>query len=89
MPGVGFVAQGLKRLVDRRAVYAQMVITDDCNLSCGYCTEFIPGAPPVPLATLQARVDKLDELGVMVYDLLGGEPVMHPDLAAVIRYIKG
>ena len=89
VPGVGFLAQGLKRLVDRRAVYAQVVITDDCNLSCGYCNEYIPGSPPVPLAILQARLDKLDELGVMVYDLLGGEPLMHPDLAAVIRHIKG
>lgn len=88
MPGVGFVAQGVKRLFDSRAVYAQVVMTEDCNLSCGYCNEYIPGAPPVPLATLQARLDKLDELGVMVYDLLGGEPLMHPDLAVVIRHIK-
>ena len=88
MPGAGFVIQGAKRIFDRRAVYAQLVVTDDCNLSCGYCNEFIPGAPPVPLAELQARVDRLDALGVMVYDILGGEPLMHPDLFALIRYMK-
>jgi MoaA/NifB/PqqE/SkfB family radical SAM enzyme len=42
----------------------------------------------VPLATLQERVDKLETLGVLVYDLLGGEPLLHPGLAALIRYIK-
>jgi MoaA/NifB/PqqE/SkfB family radical SAM enzyme len=88
MPGAGFVLQGTKRIFDSWAVYAQLVVTDDCNLSCGYCTEFIPGAPPVPLPTLQARIDQLDALGVMVYDLLGGEPLLHPDLAELIRYIK-
>jgi MoaA/NifB/PqqE/SkfB family radical SAM enzyme len=42
----------------------------------------------VPLPALQARIDQLDALGVMVYDLLGGEPLLHPDLAEIIRYIK-
>jgi MoaA/NifB/PqqE/SkfB family radical SAM enzyme len=88
MPKAEFIMQGVKRIFDRRAVYAQVVVTDDCNLSCGYCNEYLPGAPPVPLATLQARIDKLDELGVMVYDLLGGEPLLHPELVPVIRYIK-
>ncbi len=49
MPGPGFLLQGAKRIFDSRAVYAQLVVTDDCNLSCGYCTEFIPGAPPYHL----------------------------------------
>ena len=88
MPGAGFVMQGVKRIFDTRALYAQLVVTDDCNLSCGYCNEYIPGAPPVPLTTLQERIDKLDALGVMVYDLLGGEPLLHPDLFGVIRHIK-
>lgn len=88
MSGVGFFMQGAKRVFDSRAVYAQVVVTDNCNLSCGYCNEYLPGAPPVPLATLQARINKLDELGVMVYDLLGGEPLMHPELMSLIRYIK-
>ena len=88
MPGAQFILQGAKRIFDAKALYAQLVITDDCNLSCGYCNEYIPGAPPVPLATLQRRVDQLDALGVLVYDLLGGEPMLHPDLAALIRYMK-
>jgi MoaA/NifB/PqqE/SkfB family radical SAM enzyme len=88
VPGVQFILQGAKRIFDAKALYAQLVITDDCNLSCGYCNEYIPGAPPVPLAILQQRVDKLEALGVLVYDLLGGEPLLHPDLAALIRYMK-
>jgi MoaA/NifB/PqqE/SkfB family radical SAM enzyme len=35
-----------------------------------------------------SRMDKLDELGVQVYDLMGGEPLIHPDIAALVRHMK-
>lgn len=70
-------------------MYAQLVVTDDCNLSCAYCDEYAPGAPLVPLQTLERRVDRLDALGVLVYDLLGGEPLLHPELPALVAHIKG
>jgi MoaA/NifB/PqqE/SkfB family radical SAM enzyme len=69
-------------------MYAQVVVTDDCNLTCSYCDEYTPGAPIIPLETLKKRIDKLDELGVQVYDFLGGETMMHPDIAELIRHTK-
>lgn len=83
-----FVLTGAKRVVDSRAMYAQVVVTDDCNLSCSYCDEYTPGAPKVPIAELKRRVDKLDALGVQVYDFLGGEPLMHPQIADLVRHVK-
>lgn len=83
-----FVLTGAKRVVDSRPMYAQMVVTDDCNLTCSYCDEYTPGAPIIPLAILKQRIDKLDELGVQVYDFLGGETLMHPDIAELVRYTK-
>ena len=62
------------------------MITENCNLSCGYCNEY-PLAPR-PFAPLQERGDQPAALGVLVYDLLGGEPLLHPHLAALIRYMK-
>jgi MoaA/NifB/PqqE/SkfB family radical SAM enzyme len=84
-----FVLTGAKRVVDDRPMYAQVVVTDDCNLTCSYCDEYTPGAPIIPLETLKARIDKLDELGVLVYDFLGGETMMHPGIAELVRYVKG
>src|SRR5262249_27643688 len=86
--GLRFVLTGAKRVVDSRAMYAQVVVTDDCNLTCSYCDEYAPGAPKIPIGELKRRVDKLDELGVQVYDFLGGEPLMHPDIAELIRHVK-
>jgi MoaA/NifB/PqqE/SkfB family radical SAM enzyme len=83
-----FVAAGAKRAFDSRPLYAQFVVTDDCNLNCAYCTEYTPGAPIVPLKQLKKRIDKLDELGVRVFDLLGGEPLLHPALAELVHHIK-
>jgi MoaA/NifB/PqqE/SkfB family radical SAM enzyme len=83
-----FLLTGAKRVLDSRPMYAQVVVTDDCNLTCDYCDEYVPGGPIVPLAELIARVDKLDELGVLVYDFLGGEPMLHPGLGDLIAHAK-
>jgi len=83
-----FVLTGAKRVFDARPFYAQVAVTDDCNLACSYCDEYAPGAPAVPLKTLGERIDKLDELGVLVYDLLGGEPLLHPGLAEAVARVK-
>ncbi len=83
-----FIATGAKRVLDSRPMYAQVVVTDDCNLDCAYCDEYAPGAPVLPLDLLRSRIDKLDALGTQVYDLLGGEPLIHPDIAALVRHMK-
>ena len=83
-----FVLTGAKRVMDSRPMYAQVVVTDDCNLTCEYCDEYIPGGPIVPLTDLKVRVDKLDELGVLVNDFLGGEPLLHPGLSDLIAHAK-
>ncbi|MFI5347607.1 MAG: radical SAM protein [Elusimicrobiota bacterium] len=83
-----FILTGAKRVFDSRPMYAQVVVTDDCNLTCSYCDEYTPGAPIIPLDVMKARVDKLDELGVLVYDFLGGETMMHPNIAELVAHVK-
>ncbi len=83
-----FVLTGAKRVFDSRPMYAQMMVTDDCNLRCAYCDEYTAKAPLPDLAELKSRVDLLDHLGVQVYDFLGGEPLLHPGIAELIRHAK-
>jgi MoaA/NifB/PqqE/SkfB family radical SAM enzyme len=83
-----FMLTGAKRVLDSRPMYAQVVVTDDCNLTCDYCDEYMAGAPAVPLSDLKDRIDHLDRLGVLVYDLLGGEPLMNPGLAQLVAHAK-
>ncbi len=56
-----------------------------CNIDCGYCNEYDKVSEPVPLATMLHRLDRLAELGVSVVASSGGEPMMHPDLDAIIQ----
>jgi len=85
---INFLAHASKRIVDNKALYAQLVITRNCNLSCAYCNEYSTGAPHIPAETLTQRIDMLDKLGVLIYDILGGEPLMHPALSDLVAHIK-
>jgi len=67
---------------------AQMVVTRRCNLACGYCNEFDETSDPIPKDVLKARIDRLKELGTFSLELTGGEPLMHPDIAELIRYAR-
>lgn len=65
---------------------AQLIITRRCNLSCGYCSEYDNSSEPVPLDVLRRRIDALHRLRAANITLLGGEPLMHPDVAAIVAY---
>src|SRR3990170_9127229 len=65
---------------------AQLIITRRCNLSCGYCSEYDITSEPVPLEDLKRRIDSLHRLGAANITLLGGEPLMHPDVAEIVAY---
>lgn len=76
----------------RRLLYApflaQLVVTRRCNLACGYCNEYDHTSAPVPTALLLQRVDHLARLGALSVELTGGEPLLHPELDAVIRHAR-
>ncbi len=65
---------------------AQLIVTRRCNLSCGYCSEYDSTSEPVPLPELQRRIDALHRLGSANITLLGGEPLMHPEVAEIVAY---
>jgi MoaA/NifB/PqqE/SkfB family radical SAM enzyme len=69
-------------------VLAHVVVIRRCNLACAYCNEYDKTSEPVPAARLEARLDKLAELGTSVVTLTGGEPTLHPDLDALIRRVR-
>ena len=79
----------LARLFDDRALYCQLIVTRRCNLACGYCNEFDKVSQPVPYDVLVGRIDHLvDELGVTIMDFLGGEPLLHPQIADIVRHAR-
>jgi MoaA/NifB/PqqE/SkfB family radical SAM enzyme len=72
----------------RHPILAQIVPTRRCNLSCTYCNEFDKVSAPVATTVMLSRIDRLAALGTTMIDLSGGEPLLHPDLDAIIRRIR-
>ena len=69
-------------------VLAQIVPMRRCNLACTYCNEYDKTSDPVPLPTMLRRIDRLGELRTGIVTISGGEPMMHPELDAIIRRIR-
>lgn len=77
-----------KSAVDiKRPLLAQIVITEKCNLSCGYCFEYDKKAKPVPVEVLKSRIEELKRLKVGFVTLNGGEPLLHPNVVDLVAYI--
>src|SRR5919198_3949427 len=67
---------------------AHLIPIRRCNLACKYCNEFDDFSKPVPTELMFQRVDKLGELGTSVITISGGEPLLHPELDAIISRIR-
>ena len=59
-----------------------------CNLSCTYCNEYDAVSKPVPLPLMLRRLDMLADLGTSMITVSGGEPLMHPELDAMIARMR-
>jgi MoaA/NifB/PqqE/SkfB family radical SAM enzyme len=86
-------ARGLAKLVwalaDRtHPVLVHVIPMRRCNLSCAYCNEYDAVSKPVPLDVMIARLDKLADLGTSMITVSGGEPLMHPELDAMIVHMR-
>jgi MoaA/NifB/PqqE/SkfB family radical SAM enzyme len=77
-----------KRLVDRKPLQCSLYVTDRCNLDCAYCTEYDNSRPHPSLDDLKKWVRKIRELGTMRIALVGGEPLVHPNIVEVVRYCR-
>lgn len=69
-------------------VAAHLIPIRRCNLSCAYCNEYDDRSAPVPTVDVVRRIDRLVTLGTGVVTLSGGEPLLHPDLDAIISHIR-
>src|SRR4051812_39214238 len=77
-----------KRLIDRKPLQCSLYVTDRCNLDCAYCTEYDNSRPHPSLENLKKWVKKIRDLGTMRIALVGGEPLVHPDIVELVRYCR-
>jgi MoaA/NifB/PqqE/SkfB family radical SAM enzyme len=80
------VAKGLAST--RHPLLVHIIPIRRCNLSCTYCNEFDDFSNPVPTEEMFRRIDRLGAMGAAVITISGGEPLLHPDLDAIIARIR-
>jgi MoaA/NifB/PqqE/SkfB family radical SAM enzyme len=83
---VRMLAKGLAST--RHPLLVHLIPMRRCNLSCTYCNEFDDFSKPVPLEEMFSRIDRLGAMGTSVITISGGEPLLHPDLDAIIARIR-
>src|SRR6266542_3703706 len=81
------ILRSLSRAWDDLPLWAQLGITWKCNLACYYCTEYDNSRGHVAFDALAQRIDHCRTLGCLHVDLIGGEPMLHPDLARLMRHV--
>lgn len=60
-------------------------LTEKCNLNCTHCSK-VPGN--VDLKDWKEIIDICDQNQVLNIYLTGGEPLLHPEIIEIIKYIK-
>jgi MoaA/NifB/PqqE/SkfB family radical SAM enzyme len=82
------ILESVKRLLDRKPLQCSLYVTDRCNLDCAYCTEYDNSRPHPSLDDLKKWIRKIRDLGTMRIALVGGEPLMHPNIVELVRYCR-
>ena len=77
-----------KRIFDRKPLQCSIYLTDKCNLDCSYCTEYDNSKPHPKLEDLKLWIRKIRDLGTMRIALVGGEPLLHPNVVEIVRYCR-
>jgi MoaA/NifB/PqqE/SkfB family radical SAM enzyme len=82
-------AAGARALLDTgHPILVHIVPMRRCNLACAYCNEYDAVSQPVPLPLMERRLDKLADLGTSMITVSGGEPLMHPELDAMVAQMR-
>ena len=85
--GYNILESGM-RLLDRKPLQCSLYVTDRCNLDCAYCTEYDNSRPHPSLDDLKKWIRKIRELGTMRIALVGGEPLVHPNIVELVHYCR-
>jgi len=71
-----------------RLRYADLAVTYDCNMSCGYCSALKlkdPQKKEMSIEDYKMIADQLLENGVLIIQLTGGEPLLKHNLEEIIK----
>lgn len=75
------------RLVNH-PVLCNYYLTYRCNAKCSFCDIWEKPSSYIKLEDVKINLRGLKKLGVKVIDFTGGEPLLHPELPAILQEAK-
>lgn len=75
------------RLVNH-PVLCNYYLTYRCNAKCGFCDIWERPSNYASLEQIKKNFNDLKKLGIRVIDFTGGEPLLHPELAQILKEAK-
>lgn len=90
LDGFGFSHEEVMDAVkNRRLLSMEIEFGRECNFRCPYCYVVDPATAPQELTPEEIRnaIDQAHELGARRLIMLGGEPMLYPQLQEMVRYI--
>lgn len=91
MREIGKMARYAASFAARRLVHTNLQLLYDCNLSCRICDFWEPkwkAEPRLSLAQVEVIARKLAAIGPQIISIGGGEPLLHPELAGIVRALS-
>lgn len=89
------ITYGYQRFIPRPCYELLIInILDHCNLRCKGCDHFACIADPyfVPYETIKRDVERISKIFhgdyIMQFGVMGGEPLLHPDLLEILKVIR-
>jgi MoaA/NifB/PqqE/SkfB family radical SAM enzyme len=71
-----------------RPYFAHLCVTERCNLRCKYCQIWKNPTEELGIDGMKKIVDRLDQMGVAIVSITGGEPLLREDICEIIDYVS-
>lgn len=83
----------MARITPRPSLFFDIEVTEHCNLNCKSCGSFAPLADEeyIDINELESDLKRLSELSdgeVHHINILGGEPLLHPEIIKIIEMVR-
>jgi MoaA/NifB/PqqE/SkfB family radical SAM enzyme len=72
------------RASEFRPVLCYLYTEWNCNIDCHYCFQYDSHGAGIDLETARSAIDWLKSIGCRVVPLMGGEPLLRPDLVVTL-----
>lgn len=83
----------MSRITPRPSLFFDIEVTEHCNLNCKSCGSFAPLADEeyIDIDELDRDLRRLSELSdgeVHHINILGGEPLLHPEITRIVEMVR-